>query len=222
VCKYLQQLEQTATEKGEDGLAISLSKPFQHLLNYPLLFQNLLVYTDPSTFEYESTLQMIAELETTVRSIEDEKIQTQQEDRDKTIDVLARIEGLDKVKQLAVPKPSRLLVEERQVPNSTQTKGIPKTTVTSFQRLSHILHSTGVGDKRDLWLLVFNDVVLLCQRTGTSSLPMITATNSQKTSSPEPQDNGKAKYTPTEERNTHIKPRNMYKLLNVRVRCTEV
>lgn len=93
---FIQQLEDNAAEKGETGLAISLSKPFQRLLKYPLLFQNLLFHTDPSTFEYESTLEMVAEVEKIVRSIEDEKIQ--QEERDKTRDVLARIEGLDKVK----------------------------------------------------------------------------------------------------------------------------
>ena len=60
----------------------SLSKPFQRLLKYPLLFQNLLFHTDPSTYEYESTLQMVAEVETIVRSIEDEKIH--KEERDKT------------------------------------------------------------------------------------------------------------------------------------------
>lgn len=77
-------------------MAISLSKPFQRLLKYPLLFQNLLFHTDPSTFEYESTLEMVAEVEKIVRSIEDEKIQ--KEERDKTRDVLARIEGLEKIK----------------------------------------------------------------------------------------------------------------------------
>ena len=91
-----QKLEETAADKGETGLAISLSKPFQRLLKYPLLFQNLLFHTDPSTFEYESTLQMVAEIEKIVRSIEDEKIQ--KEERDKTLDALARIDGLDKNK----------------------------------------------------------------------------------------------------------------------------
>src|SRR5882762_5357087 len=116
VCSFIQRLEADASEKGETGLAISLSKPFQRLLKYPLLFQNLLFHTDPSTYEYESTLQMVAEVENIVRSIEDEKIQ--KEERDKTRDVLARIEGLDKIRQLAAPKPSRVLVEERvYVPN---------------------------------------------------------------------------------------------------------
>ena len=224
----MQKLEQSAADKGETGLAISLSKPFQRLLKYPLLFQNLLFHTDPSTFEYESTLQMVAEVETIVRSIEDEKIQ--KEDRDKTRDVFARIEGLDKVKQLAVPKPSRLLVEERQLMSATHTNGSPKPSSpppvfnvkavkgkTSFKRLSDVLHSTGVGGKKDLWLVVFNDVVLRCQRTGTTSLPLVAATNSRTTSLPELQGNGKTKYASTGRRNTHTKPRNMYKFLKVGV-----
>ena len=96
ISKILQRLEENAADKGETGLAISLSKPFQRLLKYPLLFQNLLFHTDPSTYEYEATLRMVAEVETIVRSIEDEKIQ--KEERDKTRDIIARIEGLEKVK----------------------------------------------------------------------------------------------------------------------------
>ncbi|KAF7969024.1 hypothetical protein HWV62_28638 [Athelia sp. TMB] len=230
ICKYLQRLEQTAADKGETGLAITLSKPFQRLLKYPLLFQNLLFHTDPSTFEYESTLQMVAEVETIVRSIEDEKIQ--KEDRDKTRDVFARIEGLDKVKQLAVPKPSRLLIEERQImgltslhsngspsmstpPPVVNSKGVVKGK-TSFKRLSDVLNSgTGIGGKKDLWHVVFNDVVLQCQRTGTTSLPLVAATNSRTTSLPDLQGSGKAKYATTGRRNTHTKPRNLYKFLKI-------
>lgn len=37
-----QELDELAADKGESGLAISLSKPFQRLLKYPLLLQNLL------------------------------------------------------------------------------------------------------------------------------------------------------------------------------------
>ena len=225
VCQYLERLEMLAGEKGETGLAISLSKPFQRLLKYPLLFQNLLFHTDPSTFEYESTLQMVAEVETIVRSIEDEKIQ--KEERDKTRDVFARIEGLEKVKQLMVPKPSRVLVEERPViglnpvsesgarspPPSGQNRGVKGKT--SFKRLSDVLQagSSGVGGKKDQWLVVFNDVVLRCQRTGTTSLPLVAATNSRATSMPELQ--GKAKYATTGRRNSQGKPRNLYKFLKV-------
>ncbi|KZT26308.1 Dbl homology domain-containing protein [Neolentinus lepideus HHB14362 ss-1] len=228
VCKYLQKLEESAADKGETGLAISLSKPFQRLLKYPLLFQNLLFHTDPSTFEYESTLQMVAEVETIVRSIEDEKIQ--KEERDKTRDVFARIEGLEKVKQLAAPKPSRVLVEERQLmpaqdsgspapkgstapPTAMYGKGVKGKT--SFKRLSDVLqsNSNGIGGKKDLWLVVFNDVVLRCQRTGTTSLPLVAATNSRVNSLPDMQ--GKAKYATTGRRGAHTKPRNMYKFIKI-------
>ncbi|KII89215.1 hypothetical protein PLICRDRAFT_53680 [Plicaturopsis crispa FD-325 SS-3] len=226
VCKFLQKLEADAQEKGETGLAISLSKPFQRLLKYPLLFQNLLFHTDPSTFEYESTLQMVAEVETIVRSIEDEKIQ--KEDRDKTRDVFARIEGLDKVKQLSLPKPSRVLVEERLIIGVNPQNGSPKTSSspppvmnpknvkgkTSFKRLSDVLQSgSGVGGKKDLWLVVFNDVVLRCQRTGTTSVPLVAATNSRTNSLPELQ--GKAKYATTGRRNSHTRPRNLYKFIKI-------
>ncbi|KAI0636844.1 Dbl domain-containing protein [Trametes polyzona] len=234
ICQYLQKLEINASEKGETGLAISLSKPFQRLLKYPLLFQNLLYHTDPSTFEYESTLQMVAEVETIVRSIEDEKIQ--KEERDKTRDVFARIEGLDKVKQLMVPKPSRVLVEERPLtgvnpltdPSSSTSTSKPSSSPpptssnpknvkgkTSFKRLSDVLQAgnSGVGGKKDLWLVVFNDVVLRCQRTGTTSLPLVSATNSRTNSLPELQ--GKAKYATTGRRSSHTKPRNLYKFLKI-------
>lgn len=224
VSQYLQKLEVIASEKGETGLAISLSKPFQRLLKYPLLFQNLLFHTDPSTFEYESTLQMVAEVETIVRSIEDEKIQ--KEERDKTRDVFARIEGLDKVKQLMVPKPSRVLIEERPVIgiNPASDKGAPPPVgsnakgvkgKSSLKRLSDVLqvNSSGIGGKKDQWLVVFNDVVLRCQRTGTTSLPLSTTTTSRTNSLPELQ--GKAKYATTGRRNSHGKPRNLYKFIKV-------
>ncbi|KAI0050935.1 Dbl homology domain-containing protein [Auriscalpium vulgare] len=223
ICTFLHRLEQDASEKGETGLAISLSKPFQRLLKYPLLFQNLLFHTDPSTFEYESTLQMVAEVENIVRSIEDEKIQ--KEERDKTRDVLARIEGLDKQRQLAAPKPSRVLVEEKVLPDPNDSSkpstppitGAPSKAVkgkSSFKRFSDALQSSnGVGGKKDLWLVVFNDVTLRCQRTGTTSLPLGSSHASRANSLPELQ--GKSKYATTGRRNTHLKPRNLYKFLKI-------
>ncbi|KAF4614817.1 hypothetical protein D9613_002957 [Agrocybe pediades] len=226
VCKFLQKLEESAADKGETGLAITLSKPFQRLLKYPLLFQNLLFHTDPSTFEYESTLQMVAEVENIVRSIEDEKIQ--KEERDKTRDVFARIEGLDKVRQLALPKPSRVLLEERSCnlglsalnasPKSTSpppvnSNGKNVRGKSSFKRLSDVLTSNGVGGKKDLWFVVFNDVVLQCQRTGTTSLPLVSSTTSRVNSLPELQ--GKAKYATTGRRNSSTKPRNLYKFIKI-------
>ncbi|KAJ8520406.1 hypothetical protein ONZ45_g2746 [Pleurotus djamor] len=231
VCKFLQKLEESAADKGETGLAITLSKPFQRLLKYPLLFQNLLYHTDPSTYEYESTLQMVAEVESIVRSIEDEKIQ--KEERDKTRDVFARIEGLEKVKQLAMPKPSRVLVEERPCfPQTAQTSlgggsGKPSSPPpvsaakgvrgkSSFKRLSDVLSSNtnGVGGKKDLWLVVFNDVVLQCQRTGTTSLPLVSGSSSRTTSMPELQ-GSKGKYGTASRRHSQLKPRNLYKFLKI-------
>ena len=221
VCKALRLLEETAAERGETGLAITLSKPFQRLLKYPLLFQNLLYHTDPSTFEYESTLLMVAEVENIVRSIEDEKIQ--KEERDKTRDVFARIEELDKVRELALPKPSRILLEERACslingttklsspPTAVNTKGVR--TKSSFKRLSDVLRPDGFGGKKDLWFVVFNDVVLRCQRTGSTSLPIASSTASRTNSLPELQ--GKAKYATLGRRNLTTKPRNLYKFIEV-------
>ena len=94
--KTLLMLEELAAERGESGLAISLAKPFQRLLKYPLLFQNLLFNTDPSLREYEATLAMVDEVENIVRTIEDEK--ATMEEREKARDAWARIDGLEKDK----------------------------------------------------------------------------------------------------------------------------
>ncbi|CAE6478409.1 unnamed protein product [Rhizoctonia solani] len=219
VCKALQRLEEVAADKCETGLAISLSKPFQRLLKYPLLFQNLLFQTDPSTHDYESTLEMVAEVERIVRSIEDEKIQ--KEERDRTWDVFARIEGLEKIKQLAVPKPSRLLVNERPLhpdptaPDMNRTvAGTPTSTPSkntrgksSLRRISDALQS-GSG-KKDLWLVSFNDVVLRCQRTGVTTMPLVSGSPGDRL----PSSNGGK--SATVGRRTQVRPRNMYKFIKI-------
>jgi hypothetical protein len=116
---FLHSLEDLATERGESGLVISLSKPFQRLLKYPLLFQNLLFNTDPSLKEYEATLAMVDEVEVIVRTIEDEKASS--EEREKTRDVWARIEGLEKDKVCPTAKcVSKLIVDA----NGSQTKSV--------------------------------------------------------------------------------------------------
>ncbi|KAG8833772.1 hypothetical protein FRC17_010145 [Serendipita sp. 399] len=231
LAKLLFHLEQEAAIRSETGIAISLSKPFQRLLKYPLLFQNLLFHTDPSTFEYESTLEMVSEVESIVRSIEDEKIQ--KEERDKTRDSLARIDGLEKDKVLAVFKPSRLLIEERPQPgsfadlaskapppsamNTTRDKGVKQKT--SFRRISDVLTSkedrNGLGSKRDLWIVEFNDVELLCQRVGTTTLPLSANMNTRSNSNPDGQ--GKPKYASTNGRraSAQARPRNLYRFLKV-------
>jgi hypothetical protein len=225
---YLRRLEEIAAEKAETGLAISLSKPFQRLLKYPLLFQNLLFHTDPSTYEYESTLQMVAEVESIVRSIEDEKIQ--KEERDRTRDAVARIDGLEREKALAVPKSSRVLVEEKPLnPSLHSTASSPEASSKgggsgvkgkhSFKRFSDVLQpgnsSNGFGKKKDVWLVVFNDVVLRCQRTGVTTLPLATGLNSRTNSMPELQ--GRTKYATTGRRTPQVKARNLYKFLSVSV-----
>ena len=219
VCTFLRKLEIDAQDRGETGLAISLSKPFQRLLKYPLLFQNLLFHTDPSTFEYDGTLRMVTEVENIVRSIEVEKIQ--KEERDKTRDILARIEGMDKVKELAVPKPSRILVEERMLtPRELSDTSAHSPVVgtkavrgkTSFKSLSGVLQDGvgGIGGKKDMWLVVFNDVILLCQRTGTTSLPL--GAHASKANSLSELQN-KSMYTTAGRRNSTARLRNLYKFI---------
>jgi len=168
---------------------------------------------------------MVAEVENIVRSIEDEKIQ--KEERDKTRDIFARIEGLDKVRQLALPKPSRILREERPCSlgisplNSSPKPSSPPPVVNSkgvrgkvsFKRLSDVLPN-GIGNKKDLWYVIFNDVILQCQRTGSTSLPLVSSTIPRTNSLPEYQ--GKTKYATTGRRNSSTKPRNLYKFLKAR------
>ncbi|KAG8803176.1 hypothetical protein FRC16_006883 [Serendipita sp. 398] len=237
LAKLLFHLETEAGARSETGIAISLSKPFQRLLKYPLLFQNLLFHTDPSTFEYESTLEMVSEVETIVRSIEDEKIQM--EERDKTRDALARIDGLEKDKVLAVFKPSRLLINELPEPgsfadpaakppdptskspppvamNTVRDKGVKQKS--SFRRISEVLGSKdnkdGLGSKRDLWLVKFNDVILLCQRVGTTTLPLSATTTKRANSNPDGQ--GKPKYATGGKRaSSQARPRNLYRFIKV-------
>ena len=155
---------------------------------------------------------MAAEIENILRSIEDEKIQ--KEERDKTRDVLARIDGMDKVKHLATPKLSRVLVEERKLELS-DAAGTTEAVrgKTSFKRLSDVLRDSGgsIGGKKDMWLVVFNDVVLRCQRTGTTSLPLGSARVLTANSQRELQD--KSKYAITGRRNTMMHPRNLYKFI---------
>ncbi|TKY87800.1 hypothetical protein EX895_003381 [Sporisorium graminicola] len=103
-------LEACAADQGYAGLSIFASMPFQRLLKYPLLFQNLLFHTDPSTHEFESTVAIVVEVERLVRSIEDEKVNA--EERDKTRDVFARIDGITD-RQLLRPRPDRMLIEEQ-------------------------------------------------------------------------------------------------------------
>jgi hypothetical protein len=159
---YLRPLEKNAVEEGEAGLVASLARPFHRLLKYHLLFQNPLFYIDLITPEFGAGPKIVREIESIVGAIEDERIQKIK--CHKVWDVLRRIDGLDTVKKFAVPKPSRILLEEYRTPVGSRC---------SPKRLSEVLwpgSSNKIGGERDLWLVVFNDVVLRCQRTGTVSV----------------------------------------------------
>jgi len=201
-------LEENAAVQGECGLAICLSKPFQRLLKYPLLFQNLLYHTDASTHEYESAQAMAISIDGIVRSIEDGKIS--EEERSKARDVWSRIDGINE-RALMVPQSDRLLMSEESVwqpvpgkekrtlsdaaEGSRVASPIParnlmsptgkkeKTTIDrlrilkgqkSFRRLSDMVGTESkqpaLGSKRDVWLVVFSDVVLRCQRVGVTRM----------------------------------------------------
>nr|XP_019050493.1 hypothetical protein I302_00928 [Kwoniella bestiolae CBS 10118]OCF29423.1 hypothetical protein I302_00928 [Kwoniella bestiolae CBS 10118] len=213
--KRLTSLEELASEKGEAGLVISLSKPFQRLLKYPLLFQNLLFNTDPSLKEYEATLSMVDQVEEIVRSIEDEK--SNEEERERTRDVWARIDGLERDKVIMAPKPTRMLISETRLPVpegvhlkvqkdiSTSVKGKK-----SFKRLSDILK--GGGDE-DLWVVRFSDVSLLCEKTGVTHLPI--ASFKKATKSDSSHDLGGKKHGTMGKRSASIRARNLYRFVKV-------
>ena len=158
----LRQLEENAVEKGEVGLVIALAKPFQRLIKYHLLFRKLLFCTDLATSKCQGVLEMVTKIERIARDTESERIQKNECLR--VWDVLGRIDGLDKVERLAVPKPTRILLEEcRTQVESRRTS----------KRLSDVVQpegSSGIYGEKDLWLVVFNDVALRCQRIGTVSV----------------------------------------------------
>jgi hypothetical protein len=226
-CALVQRLEIDAQDRGQTGLAISLSRPFQRLLKYSVLFKALLFHTDPWMFEYDGALRLVAEVDDIIRSIEDAK--SKKEECDKTRDILARIKGLDKVIQFAVPKPSRVLVEERMLnpraPSDASKASVPLSAgitsairrKTSFKLSSDILRSGGgsIGGRKDIWLVVFNDVVLRCQRTGTTSLPLGATHSSRANSLSELQ--GNSKYATTGRQNSSARQRNLYKFVKASV-----
>ncbi|KAK6907462.1 hypothetical protein I203_101456 [Kwoniella mangroviensis CBS 8507] len=213
--RRLMGLEELASEKGEAGLVISLSKPFQRLLKYPLLFQNLLFNTDPSLKEYEATLSMVDQVEEIVRSIEDQK--GDEEERERTRDVWARIDGLERDKVIMAPKPNRMLIGETQLPvpegsHLKVQKDIPTSVKgkKSFKRLSDILK--GGGDS-DLWVVRFSDVSLLCEKTGVTHLPI--ASFKKATKSDSSNDLSGKKHATMGKRSASVRARNLYRFVKV-------
>ncbi|WVQ93515.1 hypothetical protein IAU59_000589 [Kwoniella sp. CBS 9459] len=216
--RYIFSLEELAAERGEAGLVISLSKPFQRLLKYPLLFQNLLFNTDPSLREYEATLAMVDDVEGIVRTIEDEK--SNEEVREKTRDVWARIDGLERDKIIMAPKSNRVLISETQLTVPTgahsKVKTEPSTSVKgkkSFKRLSDILK--GHGDASDLWVVRFSDVSLLCEKTGVTHLPLSSLQKSAGSKHDLTAELGSKKHGAMGKRSASIRARNIYKFVKV-------
>jgi hypothetical protein len=215
ISALLHELEADAEDRGETGLAISLSKPFRRLLRYPQLFQAVLFHTDPWMFEHEGALQLVAEVEAIVRGIENEKVQ--KEEREKTRDVLTRIRGLDKVIQFSNPKPSRVLVEERMLnpKESSDTGSIRGVGRKGSFRLSSDILRSGVGadSRKDVWLVVFNDVVLRCQRIGMTSSPLGDAHSSKPSFLSELRDISRHATVTDGRRKSSARPRNLYKFI---------
>ncbi|WRT65794.1 uncharacterized protein IL334_002743 [Kwoniella shivajii] len=214
LARKLLSLEELASERGEAGLIISLSKPFQRLLKYPLLFQNLLFNTDPSLKEYEATLSMVDEVEGIVRTIEDEK--SNEEEREKTRDIWARIEGLEKDKLLMTPKSNRMLISETKLPTpeGSHSRAQKETTSVkgkkSFKRLSDILKG---GDTAELWVVQLTDVSLLCERIGMTQLPIASFQRTSKSDSTN--DHGSKRHSGMGKRSISIRARNLYRFVKV-------
>lgn len=159
------------------------------------MFHDLLSQAYLDLSEHDAALEMmIAEVERAVGGVGGDEIRKQK--CDMTRDILGRIDGLHMEKQLALPKPSRILIEERM---ATEVPSGPAKL------------KSGSGREEDLWFVVFTDVVLKCQRTGTTSLPKWGAYYSKTTPT--------QGTTTTANRGDRRKPRggsrNLYKFLMV-------
>ncbi|GAA5860358.1 hypothetical protein JCM8547_003474 [Rhodosporidiobolus lusitaniae] len=162
LAKALMTLEERAADAGEGSLSICLSKPLMRLSKLPLLMQALLYHTDPTTHEWEKTRAMALEVDALVRSIEDEKIE--EEERERTRDIFARIDGIND-KALMAPRSSRIVIEEIPVPDQ-----VPAPRGKSGRK--SLSSSTGSGrSTADDWLIRFTDVVIRAQKIGETSIP---------------------------------------------------
>ncbi|KAG9306045.1 hypothetical protein G9A89_020240 [Geosiphon pyriformis] len=143
-------------------LTTYLLKPFQRLLQYPLLVRNLLKYTIREVgSDYENLITLRTKLETVLRDIEEQKRAHENKERLRALE--ARIQGLSGFR-LAVD--NRLLIrEEPACQNSVSLEKQPSLrrslTVTSSPSTNLKRHSV-----RNLYTLECNDIVLLVEKTG--------------------------------------------------------
>ncbi|KPV77937.1 uncharacterized protein RHOBADRAFT_50463 [Rhodotorula graminis WP1] len=177
LARALHDLELEAADLGESGLGICLSKPLMRLGKLPLLMQALLYHTDPTTHEWEKTRAMALEVDALVRSIEDEKVE--EEERERTRDALARIDGV-KDKTLMAPRAARILISEHPAPTLSQSAG-PSATASGSTRAKFARRMSGAvggggkkggtSGKGSEWLVSFTDVVVRAVKTGETSIP---------------------------------------------------
>ncbi|SCZ91375.1 BZ3500_MvSof-1268-A1-R1_Chr1-2g01368 [Microbotryum saponariae] len=176
--RKLMHLEEKATEAGESGLGLCLSKPLMRLGKLPLLMQALLFHTDPTTHEWEKTRAMAIEVDELVRSIEDEKIE--EEERSRARDGIARIDGIQD-KALMAPRRTRVLIEETIAP--VDVEGGPSGGAVMKEKTLMISLGTK-GSKGTLgrrkgtmprggeeWLVRFSDVTVRCAKVRETDLP---------------------------------------------------
>lgn len=149
----------------------------------------------------DGLLQLALEIDSIVRSIEDEKISDEQ--RMRTRDCWARIEGIND-RTLMMLRAERLLVSEvamwsttsagiaaarrtfsdagRDLKSIEEVQAESKKEKHASRRLSDFVagqaekqkqkKQPNIGSKRDVWLITFTDVVIRCKRVGVTKLPM--------------------------------------------------
>ncbi|GHJ85557.1 hypothetical protein NliqN6_1959 [Naganishia liquefaciens] len=204
-------LNDEAATKGETGLAIALSKPFQRLLKYPLLFQNLLFNTDATISEYNSCMKLLDEVNDIFRSMEDEK--ESKDDNERTRDALARINGLDRDPDLSLPCPSRFFVGEHVAPLSEcSAPTSERSHRRSFRRLSGLIQGHSQPAK-EIWQVLFTDVTLLCQKVGTTAMPIHRSISSRTDEKRMP---ARRKSIRSGRCSRQIETRNLYQFLSVK------
>lgn len=145
---------------------------------------------------------MVDEVQKIVRSIEDEK--STNEERERTRDAWARIDGFEKTKTLMAPKPNRLLVSET---SARPTAAAPERRLKerkSHHRLSDILK----GKSAELWVVRFTDVSLLCELVGTTTLPISTMKEGDKAAR-------RMSQAASARRHQSLRVRNLYKFVKV-------
>ncbi|KAJ9110149.1 hypothetical protein QFC20_003001 [Naganishia adeliensis] len=213
----LRALNETANDKGETGLSIALSKPFQRLLKYPLLFQNLLFNTDATLTEYDACMNLLEEVDGIVRSMEDEK--ANKDVSEKTRDALARIEGLDRDSTLSLPRLSRTFIDEHPAPEPDQQTKLMSENPNrrSLRRLSDLMRGHSQSPT-EIWEVIFSDVTLLCQKVGSTALPIYSRTAKVRDEGRMPSRRSSIRMG---RRSRQIVTRNLYQFLSVKEWHTE-